>query len=69
MNIESERQSKLSHELEKDLHRLEKDEIGLQNSLQNQKRVAEDVSQMKEEINTLLSQSKAKFLTVGSTFY
>jgi hypothetical protein len=47
--------------LEKDLHRLEKDEIGLQNSLRDQNRLAEEVSQMKEEINSLLAQSKAKF--------
>jgi len=53
------------------MHRLEKDEIGLQNSLRDQKRLAEEVSHTKEEINSLLSQSKVKlsFLLVVSSFY
>ncbi len=65
LSNESERQSKLGHELENDLHRFEKDEIGLQNSLQNQKRLAEDIARMKEEISGLLSQAKVTLNSRG----
>jgi len=58
LGTESERQSKLCHELEKELHSLEKEEINLQNSLRDQKRLAEDVSRLKEELNSLSAQSK-----------
>ncbi|KAF9533118.1 P-loop containing nucleoside triphosphate hydrolase protein [Crepidotus variabilis] len=65
---ESERQSRLCHELEKELHRLEKDEMNLQSNLRDQKRLAEDVARMREEIGALAAQSKDSDAKLAEAF-
>ncbi|KAJ3509992.1 hypothetical protein NLJ89_g4921 [Agrocybe chaxingu] len=58
LSSEAERQSNLSHELEKSLHQMEKEELGLLNKLRDKERLEEEAAKMKQEIVDLSAQSK-----------
>ncbi|CAA7261579.1 unnamed protein product [Cyclocybe aegerita] len=58
LSSEAERQSNLSHELEKSLHQMEKEELGLLNKLRDKERLEEEAAKMKQEIMDLSAQSK-----------
>jgi len=61
LSSEAERQSKACHVMEADLHRMEKEEMGLLSSLRDKERFEEEVSRMQEEITSFLAQSKASY--------